>query len=145
MEAALSKRSLPTHCLRDEKIFRTIILKAASHYIPTGRHGFNNSCPHVVETPRGRSFIWQIGVNSSIQDRRHVDRVFFMELSQSCAATLTYYSTEPLTTGPDYDPLLLLLALAGDEHPNPGPPRYPCSVCFKNVTSQGISYLCTRC
>ena len=30
-------------------------------------------------------------------------------------------------------------------HPNPGPPRYPCSVCFKNVTSQGTSYLCTRC
>ena len=37
------------------------------------------------------------------------------------------------------------LALAGDVHPNPGPPRYPCSVCFKNVTSQGTSYLCTRC
>ena len=68
-----------------------------------------------------------------------------MESSQSCAATLTHYSTEPLTTGPDYDPLLLLLALTGDVHPNPGPPRYPCSVCFKNVTSQGTSYLCTRC
>ena len=69
-----------------------------------------------------------------------------MESSQSCAAaTLTHYSTKPLTTGPDYDPLLLLLALAGDVHPNPGPPRYPCSVCFKNVTSQGTSYLCTRC
>ena len=27
----------------------------------------------------------------------------------------------------------------------PGPPRYPCSVCFKNVTSQGTSYLCTIC
>ena len=68
----------------------------------------------------------------------------FMELSQSCAATLTHYSTESLTTGPDYDPLLLLLALASDVHPNPGPQRYPCSVCFKNVTSQGTSYLCTR-
>ena len=30
-------------------------------------------------------------------------------------------------------------------HPNPGPSRYPCSVCFKNITSQGTSYLCTRC
>ena len=40
---------------------------------------------------------------------------------------------------------LLLLALAGDVHPNPGPSKYPCSVCFKNVTSQGTSYLCTRC
>ena len=69
----------------------------------------------------------------------------FMESSQLYAATLTHYSTEPLTTGPNYDPLLLLLALAGDVHPNPGPSRYPCSVCFKNVTSQGTSYLCTRC
>ena len=70
---------------------------------------------------------------------------FFMESSQSCAATLTHYSTEPLTTGPEYDPLHLLLYLAGNLHPNPGPLRYPCSVCFKNVTSQGTSYLCTRC
>ena len=61
-----------------------------------------------------------------------------MESSQSCAATLTHYSTEPLTTGPDYYPLLLLLALAGDVHPNPGPSGYPCSVCFKNVTSQDV-------
>ena len=30
-------------------------------------------------------------------------------------------------------------------HPNPGPSRYPCLVCFKNVTSQCTSYLCTRC
>ena len=68
-----------------------------------------------------------------------------MEWSQLYAATLTHFSTEPLTTGPDYDPLLLLLALAGDVHPNPGPSTYPCSVCFRNVTSQGTSYLCTRC
>ena len=38
VEAALSKRSLPTDCQRDEKIFRTVPLKAASHHIPTGRH-----------------------------------------------------------------------------------------------------------
>ena len=68
---------------------------------------------------------------------------FFMESSQLYMATLTHYSTEPLTTGPDYDPRLLLLALAGDVHPNPGPSRYPCSVCFKNITSQCTSYLCT--
>ena len=68
----------------------------------------------------------------------------FMGSSQLCVATLTHYSTEPLTTGPDYDSLLLLLVLAGDVHPNPGSPRYPGSVCFKNVTSQGTSYLCTR-
>ena len=68
-----------------------------------------------------------------------------MESNQLYASTLTHYSTEPLTTGPDYDPLLLLLALAGDVHQNPGPSRYPYSVCLKNVTSQGTSYLCTRC
>ena len=34
VDAALSKRSLPTDCQRDEKIFRTILLKAASHHIP---------------------------------------------------------------------------------------------------------------
>ena len=38
VEAALSKRSLPTDCQRDEKILRTILLKAASHHITTGRH-----------------------------------------------------------------------------------------------------------
>ena len=36
VETALSKRSLPTDCQRDEKIFRTVLLKAASHL--TGRH-----------------------------------------------------------------------------------------------------------
>ena len=45
----------------------------------------------------------QIGVNSSIQDRRQVDRVFLMESSQLYAAMVTHYSSEPLTTGPDYD------------------------------------------
>ena len=38
VEAALSKRSLPKDCQRDEKIFRTSLPKAASHHIPTGRH-----------------------------------------------------------------------------------------------------------
>ena len=32
VEAALSKLSLPTDCQRDEKIFRTVLLKAASHH-----------------------------------------------------------------------------------------------------------------
>ena len=97
--------------------------------------GSNDSRLHVMEPPRGISFIWQIGVNSSIQDWRKVDQDFVMESSQSYVATLTHYSTEPLTTGLDYDPLFLLLALVGDVHPNPGLPRYPCSVCFKCVTS----------
>ena len=34
----MSKRSLPTYCQRDEKIFGTVLLKSASHHIPTGRH-----------------------------------------------------------------------------------------------------------
>ena len=38
VESAMSKHSLPTDCQRDEKILRTILLKAASHHIPTGRH-----------------------------------------------------------------------------------------------------------
>ena len=38
VEAALSKRSLPTDCQIDENIFRTVLLKSASHHIPTGRH-----------------------------------------------------------------------------------------------------------
>ena len=100
--------------------------------VPPRVGGSNDSRLYVVEPPRGRSFIRQIihpGPSSS----------------QLYAATLTHYSTEPLTTGPDYDPLLLLLAVAGDVYPNPGPSRYPCSVCFKDVTSQGTSYQCTRC
>ena len=38
VETALSKHSLPTDCQRDEKILRIILLKAASHHIPTERH-----------------------------------------------------------------------------------------------------------
>ena len=38
METAPSKCSLPTDCQRHEKIFRTVLLKAASHHILTGRH-----------------------------------------------------------------------------------------------------------
>ena len=37
VEAAMSKRSLPTDCQRDE-IFCTVLLKTASHRIPTGCH-----------------------------------------------------------------------------------------------------------
>ena len=38
VEAALTKRSIPTDFRRDARILRTILLKAASHHIPTGRH-----------------------------------------------------------------------------------------------------------
>ena len=39
---------------------------------PVKRVCCNNSRLHVVQPPRRRSFIWQIGVNSSIQDQRQV-------------------------------------------------------------------------
>ena len=80
------------------------------------------------------------GKSESTHPSRTVVKSIEVFTSQLYAATLTHYSTEP-----NYDPLLLLLALAGDVHPNPGTSRYPCSVCFKNVSSQGTSYLCTRC
>ena len=38
VEIAPTKRSLPTDCQRDVNIFRTVLLKAVSHHIPTGRH-----------------------------------------------------------------------------------------------------------
>ena len=34
----MSKRYFPTECQRDENIFRTVLLKAASHHIPNGRN-----------------------------------------------------------------------------------------------------------
>ena len=34
----VSNRSLPTDCQRNEKIYSTVLLKAASHHIPTGHH-----------------------------------------------------------------------------------------------------------
>ena len=41
---------------------------------------------------------------------------------------------------------LKLLQMSGDVRPNPGPAtKYPCPVCTRIVTSQGVSYKCTRC
>ena len=37
LEATMSKLSLPTACQRDEKIYRTNLLKTASHHASTGR------------------------------------------------------------------------------------------------------------
>ena len=41
IENKLSKRRLPTDCQKGEKLLRAIILKAASHHIPSGRHRIN--------------------------------------------------------------------------------------------------------
>ena len=48
IEDKLSKRRLPTNCQKGEKILRTIILKAASRHIPSGRHR-NNTEPVPAE------------------------------------------------------------------------------------------------
>ena len=37
LERKLSSRNLPTDCQKDEKLFRSTLLKAASHHIPTGK------------------------------------------------------------------------------------------------------------
>ena len=42
IEDKLSKGRLPTNCQKGEKILRAIILKAASHHIPSGRHRFKS-------------------------------------------------------------------------------------------------------
>jgi hypothetical protein len=41
IEKNLNGIALPTNCQKDEKILRAIILKAASHHIPSGRHKLN--------------------------------------------------------------------------------------------------------
>ena len=53
-----------------------VVVIQESKLSSNSKTGSNDSRLHVVEPPRGRSFIWQIGVNTSIQDRRQVDRVF---------------------------------------------------------------------
>ena len=65
---------------------------------------------------------------------------------QFAAAELILISTtKPLRRRPDRTQLLLLL-MAGDIHPNPGPTvKYPCPVCARYVTSRGVRYRCTRC
>ena len=48
VEAALSKCSPPTDYQRDEKILCTILHKAESHHIPTGRHSSEEPVPAEV-------------------------------------------------------------------------------------------------
>ena len=71
---------------------------------------------------------------------------FFSASGQFTAAELILNSaTKPLRRRPDRTQLLLLL-MARDKHPNPGPTdKYPCPVCVRYVTSRGVSYRCTRC
>ena len=112
---------------------------------PTTNHPCMDKAVRTINRP-------EEGLSSGKLESTHPSRTvtksikfYLFKYSQSYAATRTHYSPEPMTTGPDYDTLLLLLALAGDVHTNPGPSRYLCSVCFKNVTSQCTSYLSTMC
>ena len=64
-------------------------------------------------------------------------------MGQLKAAKLTHFSPEPLP-GLTITLQLLLIKLSGDVHSNPGP-VFPCPVCTRNVTYQGVSYKCNRC
>ena len=56
IEDKLSKRRLPTNCQKGEKILRTIILKAASRHIPSGRHRIHTELvpAEILERMRAR-------------------------------------------------------------------------------------------
>ena len=74
------------------------------------------------------------------RDHYYPDSLLFVS-----AGFLPRVSSQPLRRGPDRTQLLLLL-MAGDIHPNPGPTAmYPCPVCARHVTSRGLNYRCTRC
>ena len=71
--------------------------------------------------------------------------VVFLEVGQFAAAKLTHYSTKPHRLSDASRPRLRLL-LAGDVQQNPGPTtKYPCSVCTRNITTYGVSYMCNNC
>ena len=56
IEDKLSKRWLPTNCQKGEKVLCTIILKAASHHIPSGRNRINTVAvpAEILEKMRAR-------------------------------------------------------------------------------------------
>ena len=107
-----------------------------THYLSI----YNNSHLHVVEPTRERYLIRKIGVNSSIQDQRQADQGFYGVESVVCGN-----ADSSLNWAADHQTRLWpTTSTVSDVHPSPGRSRYPCSV-FKNVTSQGTSYTCTRC
>ena len=59
IEDKLSKRRLPSNCQKGEKILRTIILKAASRYIPSGRHCINMEpvLAEILKRMRARDYL----------------------------------------------------------------------------------------
>ena len=78
--------------------------------IGVGFNPFNIPSPGLLIKSIGIEFFERVPILASTG---------FQRLPPARGATLTHYSTEQLTTGSDFDPLLLLLALAGDVHPNP--------------------------
>ena len=69
----------------------------------------------------------------------------FPDPSQFEVAKLTHYSTM-LHRPSDSSRHRKRLLLSGDVHQNHDPAiKYPCSVCTRNVTSRGMSYMCNRC
>ena len=97
VEAALGNRFLPTDCQRDEKNFRTVLLKAASHHIPTGRHRLVPTTPACTWWNRPEEDPSSGKLESTHPSRTSVkpDQVFLAS-SQSCVSTLTPYSSELL-------------------------------------------------
>ena len=65
--------------------------------------------------------------------------------SQFAAAKLVCYSMMAQKSSESSRPRQFLL-LSNDVHLHPGPTtKYPSSVCIRNVTSRGMSYMCNRC
>ena len=71
----MNKRSLPTDCQRDEKILRTILLKAASHHIPTGQHKLHEEPvpAEILEVITRRDNLCKRDPTSSELQRLHKD------------------------------------------------------------------------
>ena len=69
----------------------------------------------------------------------------FPDPSQFASTRLPHYSTMPHRPSDSSQPKQRLL-LSGDVHQNPDPvTKYPCSVCTRNATSCGVSYVCNCC
>ena len=86
-------------------------------------------------------------------DKRHLEIEITFILTVCCSSQRVFCLgsdhsgisiTKPLRRRPAHTQLLLL-QMAGDVHPNPGPTsKYPRPVCTRNATSQRVTYQCNR-
>ena len=98
VEAALSKRSLPTDCKRDEKIFRTVLLKAVSHHIPTGQHRLHEE-PVPAEildvmtdhSTTSAQLQMTTDIAMGLNQRKPPDRTIFVPVDLSAAFDTVYH------------------------------------------------------